>query len=244
MEEPAGPNWSAPRLWTSKDGRTLEGSLSARLKQEGVIRRASDGRLLRMPPHLLNEEGRSFLLQALDSGQLPGVLGDVWYLKTTLTIPGGEAFVLPDSTIAVGPRIAKVETSYWLLLTELNGSNAKWARVDNHAFSKLHPDSLVMRSDLSTQVNGSGSFIDEVPCPRIDCYIIDARYGLTSRRVNVTRLMMGHVAAGVLPVKVTHELFGLPSHAPDVWDVTISWQRDGEGMLNRVVRDESILAWP
>ena len=242
--KPAAPDWSVSRIWTSRDGRTLEGMLVARMKQDGIIRRASDRRLLRMPPGLLNDEGRGFLSQALASGDLATTMGDAWYVKTTLTIPGGEAYVPPDSTVAVGPRIAKVETSYWLLLTELDGSGAKWARVDIHAFSKLQAEVLVMRSDLATQINGSGRFIDEVPCPRTDCYVIDARYGLTSRRINVTRLMMGHVADGVLPVRVTPQLFNVPPHAPDVWDVTITWQRDGQGTLNRVVRDESILAWP
>jgi hypothetical protein len=238
------PNWSAPRTWSSRDGRTLEGTLVARMKQDGVIRRTSDHRVLRMPPSLLDDEGRGFLTQAVASGTLATTLSDVWYVKTTLTIPGGETYMTADSTVAVGPRIAKVETSYWLLLTELDGSGAKWARVDNHSFSKLRAEALVMRSDLVTQMNGSGHFIDEVSCPRTDCYVIDARYGLTSRRVNVTRQMMGHLAGGALPVKVTPELFSQPGHAPDVWDLTITWQRNGEGTLNRVVRDESILAWP
>ena len=237
-------DWSAPRTWISRDGRTLDGTLVARMKQDGVIRRASDHRLLRMPPHLLNAEGQDFLTRAMASGDLATTSGDAWYLKTTLMIPGGEAYVPADTVTAVGPRIAKVETSYWLLLTELDGSGAKWARVDNHIFGKMQVEGLVMRADLATQTNGSGRFIDEVPCPRTDCYVIDARYGLTSRRINVTRLMMGHLASGVLPVKVTPELFNLPGHAPDVWDVTITWQRDGQGTLNRVVRDESILAWP
>ena len=242
--KPDTPDWLASRTWIARDGRTLEGMLVARMKQDGVIRRASDRRLLRMPPGLLNDEGRDFLARAVASGELPTTSNEAWYVKTTLTIPGGEAYVPPETVTSVGPRIAKVETSYWLLLTELDGSGAKWARVDNHSFSKLRADVLVMRSDLASQMNGGGGFIDEVGCPRTDCYVIDARYGLTSRRINVTRLMMGHLAAGTLPVKVTPELFGQPGHAPDVWDVTITWQRDGQGTLNRVVRDESILAWP
>lgn len=222
----------------------MEGALVARKGPDGIIQRATDGRLMRMPPKLLGEEGRTFLTQALASGQIGSTHPSAWYLKTRLTIPGGEALMPPDTVVAVGPRIAKVETSYWLLLCELDESKAMWARVDNHAFSKVGPDSIVMRSELASQINGSGTFIDQVACPRTDLYVIDAKYGLTSRRINVTRFMMSHVANGVLPVKVTPELFGQPSHAPDVWDVTITWQRYGDSTLNRVVRDESILAWP
>lgn len=236
--------WMASRTWTSGDGRTLEGALVAHMGEDGVIKRAVDGALLRMPPRFLNAENLQFMRSALESGSVPATLPGVWHVRTRLTIPGGEAWVSPDSFAAIGPRIAKVEASYWLLLSELDGSNAKWARVDNHAFSKVREDSLLPHGELANQMSGSGTFIDEVPCPRKEIYVIDARYGLTSRRINVTRAMMGHLADGRLPVTVTPALFGLPPHAPDVWDLAITWQRVGEGALTRVVRDNSILAWP
>lgn len=232
------------RTWTAGDGRTLQGALVARMGDDGVIKRAVDGVLLRMPPRFLNPENLQFLRSALESGSIPTTLAGVWHVRTRMTIPGGEAWVSPDNAVAMGPRIAKVETSYWLLLSELDGSNSKWARVDNHAFSKVRDDSLLPHVELANQMNGSGSFIDEVPCPRNDLYVIDARYGLTSRRINVTRAMMGHLADGRLPVTVTPALFGLEPHVPDVWDLAITWQRTGEGALTRVVRDGSILAWP
>ena len=216
----------------------------ARLGNDGVIRRGVDGRFMRMPPTLLAEEGRTFLRDALASGQLATTHSDAWYLKVRHTIPGGEAYMPPDSVAAVGPRIAKAETSYWLLFSELDMSRAFWAKVDNHTFSKVQADTIVMRSDLATQMNASGQFIDQVPCPRPDLYVLDARYGLTSRRINVTRAIMGHLADGTLPVTVTPELFKLEPHAPDVWDLTITWQRQGQGSLTRVIRDGSILAWP
>ncbi|MCU0791741.1 MAG: hypothetical protein MUE42_02560 [Opitutaceae bacterium] len=236
--------WSDPRTWVSADGRTLEGALVARLGDDGVIRRAADGRFVRMPPTLLAEEGRTFLQQALESGKISTTHADAWYLKVRHTIPGGEAYMMPDSAAAIGPRIAKAETSYWLMLSELDLSGAFWAKVDNHTFSKLQSDTIVMRSDLSTQINAAGRFVDQVSCPRPDLYVLDARYGLTSRRINVTRAMMSHLADGTLPVTVTHELFKLPPHDPDVWDLTITWQRQGQGSLTRVIRDGSILAWP
>lgn len=238
------PNWTAPRTWTAGDGRTLEGALIARIGDDGIVKRAVDGMLLRMPPRFLNATDMTFLRDALGSGSIPSRLSDVWYVRTKLTIPGGEAWVSPDTVTAIGPRIAKVEASYWLLLSELDGSGAKWARVDNHAFSKVKFDALLPHAELSTQINGSGSFIDEVSCPRNDLYIIDARYGLTSRRINVTRAMMGHIANGRLPVTVSPELFGLPPHVPDVWDLTVTWQRSTGDAFTRVVRDGSILAWP
>ena len=237
-------SWTALRTWTSADGRKLEASLAARMGEDGVVRRSVDGVPLRLPPKALNEEDKKFLQTALNSGKIPSKLADTWYVRTRLTIPGGEAFVAPDTVAAIGPRIAKVETSYWLLLTELDGTEAKWVRVDSHAFTKQRPDTLLLHTELATQMNGSGRFIDEVPCPRTNLYVLDARYGLTSRRVNVTRAMMGHLAAGTLPMTVGPEIFGMPSHSPDVWDVAITWQRTGDGTLNRIVRDGSILAWP
>ncbi|MBC8010070.1 MAG: hypothetical protein H7067_08235 [Burkholderiales bacterium] len=244
--EPSTPQvrWNDPRTWVAADGRTLEGALVARMGGDGVVQRSADGRFLRLSPTLLGEEGKTFLQQAMASGQISATHPSAWYLKTRLTIPGGEAYMAPETTVSVGPRIAKVETSYWLMFSELDMSRAFWARVDNHAFSKVQPDTIVMRSDMSTQLNGSGQFIDQVACPRPEMFVLDARYGLTSRRINVTRALMGHIADGKLPVTVTPELFGLPPHVPDVWDVTITWQRQGQGSLTRVVRDGSILAWP
>lgn len=244
--QPATPaaRWTDPRTWVAADGRKLEGALVARMGGDGVVQRSADGRFIRLPPTLLAEEGKVFLQQAMASGQISGTHPGAWYLKTRNTIPGGESYMCADTSIALGPRIAKAETSYWLLFSELDMSQAFWAKVDNHTFSKVQPDTIVMRSDMSTQLNGSGQFIDQVACPRPEIYVIDARYGLTSRRINVTRAMMGHIADGKLPVTVTPELFGLPPHHPDVWDVTITWQRQGQGQLTRVVRDGSILAWP
>lgn len=237
--------WTAARTWTAGDGRTLEGALVARMGEDGVIRRSVDGALLRMPPRFLDPDNLQFLRAAFESGAIPGTLGGVWHVRTKLTIPGGEAWVCnTDTATAVGPRIAKAETSYWLLLSELDGSAAKWARVDYHAFSKVREDSLLPHEELANQRNGSGAFLDEVSCPKNAVYVIDARYGLPSRRINVTRAMMGHLADGRLPVTVTPELFGLEPHVPDVWDLAITWQRVGEGALTRVVRDGSILAWP
>jgi hypothetical protein len=237
--------WMANRTWTAGDGRVMEGALVARMGEDGVIRRAGDGALLRMAPRFLNQENFDFLTSALGSGSIPTTLSGVWYVRTKMTIPGGEAWVCTvDTSVAVGPRIAKVEASYWLLLGELDGSNAKWARVDNHAFSKVRDESFLPHGELANQVNGSGTFIDQVPCPRIDTYIIDARYGLPSRRINVTRAMMGFLAEGRLPLTINPALFGLEPHAPDVWDVAVTWQRVGEGAMTRIVRDESILAWP
>lgn len=232
------------RTWTAADGRTLEGALVARMGDVGVVSRAVDGVPLRMPPSLLNAENAKFLRDAFESGLVPTTLSNVWHLRVKFTIPGGEAYMMPDSVGAIGPRIAKQETSYWLLLSQLDGTDAKWARVDVHSFSKVTPDSLVRHSEMATQLNGAGRFLDEVACPRLDFYAIDARYGLTSRRINVTRAVMGLIADGKMPVTMSPELFGLPGHAPDIWDLTITWQRAGEGTLNRVVRDGSILAWP
>lgn len=240
----AQTSWLGKRMWTAADGRTLEGALAARMGDAGVVLRAVDGVPLRLPARLLNAENAKFLNDAMASGVVPTTLADVWHLRTKFTIPGGEAYMMPDSASSIGPRIAKTETSYWLLLSELDGSDAKWARVDVHAFSKLSPDTLVRRGELAKQLNGAGNFLDQVACPRTDFYVIDARYGLTSQRVNVTRAMMGVIASGGLPVTVGPELFGMPGHAPDVWDLTLTWQRAGEGTLNRVVRDGSILAWP
>ena len=237
-------SWMDPRVWTASDGRTLEGTLIARIGEDGVVRRAVDGVLLRLPPRFLNPDNLSFLRGAFNSGTIPTTLPDVWYVRTKLTIPGGEAVVPPDSLVAVGPRIAKVETSYWLLLSELDGSGAKWARVDNHAFSRVRFDSMLPHRELTTQMNGGGTFVDQVACPRNDLYVIDARYGLTSKRFNVTRAVMGHLASGRLPVTVSPELFEQPPHVPDVWDLTITWQRAGGGAFTRVIRDGSILAWP
>lgn len=236
--------WGSPRVWTASDGRTLEGALVARIGEDGVVKRAVDGMLLRLPPRFLDEANLTFLRGALGSGAIPGTLPDVWYVRTKLTIPGGEAWVMPDNLTAIGPRIAKVEASYWLLLSELDGSNAKWVRIDNHAFSKVKVDTFLPHAEVATQMNGSGSFIDQAACPRNDLYVIDARYGLTSRRINVSRAMMGHIADGRLPVTVSPELFGLPPHAPDVWDLTITWQRSNGAAFTRVIRDGSILAWP
>jgi hypothetical protein len=236
--------WSATRTWTSSDGRTLEGSLVARLGEDGIIKRSNDGVLLRMPPRFLDPANLAYLREAFASGGVPTTLDGVWYVRTRFTIPGGEALMAADSAAAIGPRIAKVETNYWLLLSELDGSNAKWVRIDYHAYSKVREDSLLPHAELANQRSGSGAFLDEVPCPRTDLYIIDARYGLTSRRINVTRAMIGHLASGTLPVTVNPGLFGLPEHAPDVWDIAVTWQREGQGALTRVVRDGSILAWP
>ncbi len=236
--------WAQPRVWTASDGRTMEGALVARMGEEGIIRRTVDGVLLRMPPRLLDAENLQFLRGALSGGAVPVTLPDVWYVRTKLTIPGGEAWVAPDTMMAMGPRIAKMETSYWLLLSELDGSQAKWVRVDNHSYSKVRSDSLLPHSEVATQRNGSGSFIDQVACPRNDLYIIDARYGLTSQRINVTRAVMGFLADGRLPLTVDPAIFGLPPHKPDVWDLTVTWQRVGGGTLTRVVRDGSIFAWP
>lgn len=236
--------WTASRVWTSSDGRTLEGALVARIGEDGVVKRAADGVLLRLPPRFLDPANLSFLRDAFGSGRVPLTLPGVWYVRTKLTIPGGEAWVSPDNVAAIGPRIAKAETSYWLLLGELDGSDAKWARVDIHAFSRVKTDTFLLHREMATQMNGAGSFIDQVACPRNDLYVIDARYGLTSRRINVTRAMMGHVADGRLPVTVSPELFGLPPHAPDVWDLTITWQRASGAAFTRVIRDGSILAWP
>lgn len=244
--EPAAPvvSWTNPRVWTASDGRTLEGALVARFGEDGVVRRAVDGVLLRLPPRFLNPDNLTFLRGAFDSGSIPTTIPGVWYVRTKLTIPGGETLMVADSVAAIGPRIAKAETSYWVLLSELDGSDAKWVRIDNHSFSKVRADGFLLHSELATQVNGSGAFIDQVPCPRNDLYIIDARYGLTSRRINVTRAMMGILAEGRLPVTVSPDLFNIPGHAPDVWDVAITWQRTSGGGLTRVVRDGSILAWP
>ena len=240
------PSWTAQRVWTANDGRTLEGTLVARLGEDGVVKRAVDGVLLRLPPKFLDADNLAFLRGAFGSGAIPATLPGVWYVRTKLTIPGGEAIVAPDSSVAMGPRIAKVEAGYWVLLSELDGSDAKWGRVDTHAFSKVKLDSFLPRTEVATQMNGSGSFIDQVACPRNDLYVIDARYGLTSRRMNVTRYMMSHLDEGRLPVTVSPALFGLPEdhHRPDVWDVTITWQRSNGSTVTRVVRDGSILAWP
>jgi hypothetical protein len=241
----AGPDWMAPRTWISGDGRTLEGALVARIGEDGVLRRSPDGVVLRLPPRFLSPDSVNFLRSALESGTIPTTLSDVWFVRTKMTIAGGEAWVgTVDTSIAIGPRIAKMETSYWLLLSELDGSDAKWARVDNLAFAKAIDGGLLPHRELANQRNASGAFLDEVPCPRLDTYIIDARYGLPSRRINVTRAMMGLLAAGRLPLTIGPEVFGLPDHAPDVWDVTITWQRVGEGAVTRTVRDGSILAWP
>jgi hypothetical protein len=236
--------WMDPRVWTASDGRTLEGALVARMGEDGVVRRAVDGVFLRLPPRFLNSDNLSFLNNAFQSGSIPTTLPNLWYVRTKLTIPGGEAWMAPDATAAIGPRIAKSETGYWILMSELDGSGAKWARVDNHSYSRVRSDVLLPRSELATQMNGSGAFLDEVGCPRNDLYVIDARYGLTSRRINVTRAMMGHLAAGSLPVTVSHALFDLPPHGPDVWDLTITWQRSNGSAFTRVIRDGSILAWP
>jgi hypothetical protein len=238
----ASQAWMASRTWTAGDGRTLEGALVARMGEDGVVQRAADGVLLRLPPRFLNPENLNFLRSAIGSGSIPSKLTGVWYVRTRMTIPGGESWVSTvDTSNAVGPRIAKVEASYWLLLGELDGSNAKWVRVDNHAFSKVRDDSFLPHKELANQMNGSGSFL---ACPRLDTYVIDARYGLPSRRINVTRAMMGFLAEGRLPLTVGPQLFGLQPHDPDVWDVAITWQRVGEGAMTRVVRDGSILAWP
>ncbi len=246
---PSGPSkaerdYLSSRTWTSSDGRTLEGALVARFGEDGVIRRSADGALLRMPLRFLDQDNLRFLQDAFGSGAVPATIPGVWYVRTKLTIPGGEAWVAPDTRAAIGPRIAKVEAAYWLLLSELDGSQAKWVRVDNHSSSKVRVDSFLPRTELATQMNGGGSFIDELPCPRNDLYVIDARYGLTSRRINVTRAVMGFLAEGRLPLTVDPALFGLPPHFPDVWDLTVTWQRVGGGTLTRVVRDGSIFAWP
>jgi hypothetical protein len=239
------PKWMAPRTWTSSDGRTLEGALAARMGDDGILRRKADGKILRMPPRALDTANQAFLRDAIAAGVVPTTLSDVWHLRTKMVIPGGEAIVWrTDTRNAIGPRIAKFETSYWLLLTELDGSQAKWARVDMASSTKFPPDSLVPHSEFANQMNGSGQFIDQVACPRTDIYVIDARYGLPSRRLNVTRAVMGFIADGKLPMTITPEVFGLPPHIPDVWDLTVTWQREGQGTLNRVVRDEAPFAFP
>ena len=236
--------WTGLRTWTASDGRTLDGALIARIGEDGVVKRAVDGALLRLPPRFLDPQNLDYLKNAFASGTVPTTLPDVWYVRTKLTIPSGEAWMAPDTVGSLGPRIAKSEPLYWLLLSELDGSGSKWVRVDNGSYSKIQSDILLPHAQLATQVNGAGAFIDQVGCPRNDLYIIDARYGLINRRINVTRAMMRHLADGRLPVTVSPELFDMPGHAPDVWELMITWQRPKGGAVTRVMRDGSILAWP
>jgi hypothetical protein len=114
------------------------------------------------------------------------------------------------------------------MLSTIDAQGLEWGRVDSDAFRRLRDDSLVPMEQLKDQLRGNGEFVDETPWPRPDTLLLDARYGVTSYRVNVTQVMMKIIGAGEFPGEVGPAMFDLNDHSPDIWDLTLTWHHSDQ----------------
>lgn len=235
--------WSETRAWKASDGRAFTGRLVAGMNGEGVFMRQDDGRLFRIKPSALAPADADMLATALGHGALARRLDGVYHLKRRLEIPGQQASVHPVGAVHLGPRIAKSDADYWLFLTELDGGLPQWVRVDGDAYRRFRNDTLLTRSELANFTRGGG-FHEAMSWPRPELLLVEAKYGLSARRIDATRTMMKLISNGQFPQELGPDMFGLPPHHPDVWDLVLTWVKSDGSMIYRTVRDGQVVTWP
>lgn len=238
------PVWSQTRAWQSADGRSFEGRLVAAMNDEGVFLRQSDGLIFRLKPAALGAGDAEMLRAALGDSRLAKNADGIYHLRRRLEIPGQQAVMYPNSSASIGPRIAKSDASYWLFLTGLDGSSPRWVRIDGDAYRRFKNDTLVSPAELTGFMKADGQFLESLPWPRTDLLLVEAKYGLSARRLDVTRVTMGLISNGDFPRELGPRMFQLPDHHPDVWDLVLTWARADGSLIYRTVRDGQILTWP
>lgn len=238
------PPWADSRSWSSGDGRALSGRLIAGMDGAGVFLREGDDKHFRIKPDALAPADAALLKTALGDARLARTVDGLYHLRRRLEIPGQQAITSSNAAVYLGPRIAKSDALYWLFLTELDGSSPQWVRIDGDAYRRFANDTLLARTELVNFVGAGGGFFEALPWPRPELLLVEAKYGLSARRIDVTRDMMGMISKGSFPQTVNPGMFGLPPHHPDVWDLVLTWvKRDGT-YIYRTVRDEQIVTWP
>ncbi|MDF3057745.1 MAG: y domain 1 [Rariglobus sp.] len=250
VETLPGPLSSPPRMWIDQNGRSFEGSLISAKKGQVVIRRQSDSACFKLPVTTLSLDDQAFVEGQMEVAeqtkrgfveQLPGY----YTLSRKLEIKGYLTRV-PASDLVGGWLQERFDPVYLLLLSpDLHGtdSGSLWVRVDEKFFRAQNEGNLLNQDQLPKSADGKNGLAEPLSWPRPQVTIVEAQYGPHAYGINVTYKLMSLASQNALPVEIKPETFGLSSHAPATWELTILW-RTATGEVRRTLRDGASLTWP
>jgi hypothetical protein len=238
------------RTWTNQSGRSFEGELVSAKNDQVIIRRQADSVYFLIAKTNLSPADQVFVERQINIAKETGafdskVVSGVHTLSRKLDIKGYTIRIM-DQTSINGWRTDRHDPVYWFLLsTKLHDpeSGEFWVRV-NEVTYKAHKEGALLSNDhLRNFLNAQGEFAEKLPWPRPAVTPLEAQYGVNGYGYNVTSVILKLAANNQLPVEIQPELFGLPSHHPAAWELTVAW-RTATGEIRRTIRDGSVLTWP
>ena len=215
-----------------------------------IICRNRDSAYFQISEQSLSSEDQAYIqkqviLTGVNGAGFVDHIPGVYTLSRKVPVKGSVVRVL-DQSVVGGWRHDRTDPMFWFLLSEkLHGadSGSILVRVDEKTYSVHSEKNLITQKQLADFTDATGQFSECLPWPRTHLTILDAKYGSPNVSFNVTHKLMGIASKGGLPVQINPSMFGFSPHAPESWELTVSW-RTATGEMSRTLRDGSVLTWP